>query len=247
MKPVMRHRIHGLPLFIILSLGLAGEAFARQESSIKAWQVKQMNPWGYYTIHAGRNAIRFDGSTGGVLVSRAPSWQVIVFHRKEGRICKIPFEEWQNKVNVRARLSDSGQKPQSTIVAGVPAWKYTFAINDIQNSDSGTSTLYRSKLTKEHILRRTFTIARDESKLPYQEREIWRSFLELRSVGAIPLEICEELAGGKRSYQLETRSQKYVFVKPSLFDSPNGLKNSDSAISVFFGSQMEDMAEMMLE
>lgn len=242
----MQHVIPAAMLAILFCLLLPIGASSKARASVKAWQVKQTNAWGRYTIHTTNNAIRIDGSSGGVLVARAPQWQVVVFHLREARICKIPYVHWKEKVPTSHRLTDTGRKPQLVSIAGLPAFKYTFAVNDFQDSDAGTNNLYRSKLTKDLILRRTFAVAKDESRLPIQVREIWRNFLELKTLGSIPLEIYE-LSGGKNAYKLQTQSQKFVFVDPSMFSSPGGLKELDSPFLVFFGGkQVEDMAHIIM-
>lgn len=213
---------------------------------IGVWKVEQENAFGSYVIYAGPASIRIEGSSGGRIVARAPDWTVKVFNIKDKRACLVPYRDWILKVPGSSRISLVRQKPVKDSIAGISVMKYKFPVGGVSETDGGLSSLYKARVQKQFIKSRAISVAADNHNLPEQIVEIWRCTLESFARGSILIQVCEETSTGQQVKVLNTTAQKSVSVPSSMFDFPSGYKHAGGALSVFFGSEIEDAAKMLL-
>lgn len=216
---------------------------------VAVWKVTQSNAWGLYTIYASPQYIRVDGSTGGGLISKAPDWEISLFHKKDKRACQIAFRDWGTNRNLGSfRIDKNHQTPEKCNIAGIDARRYTFPMDDLGYGEGGaTAGLFRSNTKKVEVVRRKITIASSNHNLPHQPIEVWRLMLETPTKYSIPLEIRDDVRFGGQLVHLKTQSQTNASVPVEFFDPPTGYKNEGTPITIFYGKQVEDVASMMMD
>ncbi len=224
---------------------LRDNAHPISKKSIDVWKVKQTNHFGIYTVYAAPEFLRIDCSTGGSLIAKAPDWKIHLFHLKDGRGCVIPYKHWSlNRSASSFNITNCPRKPTACKIAGIDAKRYTFALENFHEESGGG--LYRSFEKKEYV-RCAISVAADKHGLPREPIEIWRHLLEIQTRFDIPLEVRNDERFGGFVYAMTTEGQWQEKVPINFFEPPTGLKNEGTPITIYFGSNMEDAAKMMIE
>lgn len=212
---------------------------------IEVWKVKQSNAWSTYTIYASRQYFKVTSTVGGSLIAKAPDWKVYVFNDEDKRICALEYGQFRKLAfQESVSIEQFGAKPYPCMIAGIKGHRYVFPPEQKQKVDN--EGLFRSG-PKVEILRVNYSVAADNHDLPKEVIDVWRRFFDLPTKELIPLEIRDDVRFGGYLYRLKTESQSRDSVDAKFFDVPTGYKPKEGVVATFFGSSMEDAAQLMLD
>ena len=217
-------------------------------NKINCWKVRQKNRWGQYVVCINNKAIRIDGSSGGVLLSCAPKWDILMFHKRDRKLSQVPFSQWIKKSGGRVYLLKLKQKPKSAKVCGIDVETFRFPMHKMLDVTAGTSTLYRSK-TSEHFVKNSYmSFDSNQKRFDRIPKLILNSFLELPDSDRIVLDCYFEHKDGSRTSIIETTDQRYEKLPESFFKLPGGLKSTNEPpLSVYMGTGLLDAAELLFD
>lgn len=230
----------------IFSLICLSPAAFSQNKKVKVWVLHQKNRWGKYKVCVNNKAIRINGSSGGVVIAKAPNWEVFVFHKRDKKFCTATLSQWIRKTNGRLYLPKLKQKPKYKSVSGLKISTYRFPINAVMDVTAGTQTVYRSRGRSTFVKDSIFGFYINQKRVSKAACLVWNGFYEFPNTGVVPIEYYYVLKNNQKIFGLTTSSQIEKLVDPAVFERPVGLKKTTKPIlSVFMGSGLMDATELL--
>ena len=232
-----------LPSFLSLIVLPTVLAAPKKQS---VWVVHQKNRWGKYVFYYTDNALKIEGSSNGVLISKAPDWDVFVYHKTDKRYTQIPLKTWVHKAKGRMNLNKLKLKALKRKVANLDVLTYIFSVNSDVDVSGGTNAMYQSKMVTKFAKNTVVTFDANQKRRNKIPVLIWSCFFEFPNAGSVPIETYFDLKNGKREYSLETLKQNTAKLPSSIFDKPKGLTRTNSPVlSIFMGQGILDATELL--
>ena len=216
------------------------------EKQISTWVVHQKNRWGNYIVYYSDQALRIEGSSQGVLVSKAPKWDVFLYHTRDKRCAQIPLKLWTQKMSGRVNLKAMKQAPVKEKIAQIDVLTYRFPINSEVDVTGGTNALYQSRMINKYAICSVFSFDANSKRFNTIPIIIWNCFLEFPYSGRVPINAYILVKNGEKELVLESTKQESKLMPASKFEKPQGLKMvNDPPLSVFMGKGILDATELL--
>lgn len=236
-----------LLLFLLMALWCGSGAQASPESSADGWKMLFKTAMGgQYEVFMTQKAVRLkSASFAYTIVAKAPSWDMQIWHDDTKELCHATFKQYikscENRVGTTSScdLSKLLSKHQSKLLhIGMRTTRYIYA------GENRGHDLFVSGVTTPV---QNYVVDAVDIRLPPQVIKLINATTTLPELPGLPVQMIDQMANGKKSWQVLIDVLQPVKVPDSTFAIPSGYKDKGVYKAGFLYSGVSGIMDDVIE